>query len=316
MKTHGEIGMALAMILPYLRYLQMHITDLQLLPKALHRFLPKEIHGWIRIGFGFAIFLTGLAILGTQSRGAMLAGVMVVFFLLIKSRQKFRVMFVIALLLPLMLTFMPQKWWDRMETITADQQSMDRSSYKRTVSWGMAMNMASHELTGGGYNCFREHEFDMYSSDTSAVADAHSVFFEVIGEHGWPGFVIFMLLAMTTWFRASRVARQAKHHKSLNWLSDLARMSQVSMAAYATSGLFIGQAYFDLYYAIIAVVTLSEVILVRELKRLEALDGKLSTPAGSGGGRPASSGPASLRPPNPSWKAYGGPQLRPPHRPR
>ena len=309
MKTHGEIGMALAMTLPYLRYLQMHITDLSLLPKPMHRFLPKEIHGGIRIGFGFAIFLTGLAILGTQSRGAMLAGVMVALFLLLKSRQKFRVVFVMALVVPFMLTFMPQSWWDRMDTISADQHSMDRSSYKRTVSWGMAINMANHELTGGGYDSFREHEFDMYSSDTSAVADAHSIYFEVIGEHGWIGFILFMGLAMTTWFRASRVARGAKKHKRLYWLGDLARMSQVSMAAYATSGAFIGQAYFDLYYAIVAIVTLAEFNLARELKRIEATEGNL-TPARPGpqAGRGTRTGPPPRRAPNPSWKAYGGPQ--------
>ena len=39
-------------------------------------------------------------------------------------------------------------------------------------------------------------------------------------------------------------------------MADLARMLQVSVIGYATSGAFLGLAYFDLYYHLIAFVVL------------------------------------------------------------
>ena len=304
MATHGEIGMGMAMTLPYLRYLQLHATNMVLIPKPLRRFLPQQYHRLIRLGFGLSIFLTGLAILGTQSRGAMLAGAMVVAFLILKSRQKFRMIFLLVLIIPLMLTFMPQKWWDRMNTISTDESQLDASSTGRINAWTMAYNLANHQPLGGGYQCFQWGNFAKYAPNPEDLHDAHSIYFEVLAEHGWVGLTLFMALAMMTWFKASKIARRAKRHQSLWWLSDLARMSQVSLAAYAASGAFIGQSYFDLYYAVIAIVVISDLLLTRELKRIEA---------GEQDDKPIETGNKA---PNRSWKAYGSPQLRPLKPPR
>jgi len=301
MSTHGEIGMGMSMVLPLLRYLQLHITDLRLLPKEVRRFMPQRLHKWIKLGFGLSIVLTGLAILGTQSRGAMLAGAMVMMFLIIKSRQKFTMIFAILIAVPLMLTFMPDKWWDRMDSITSEESEMDASASGRVNAWRMGINMASHEFTGGGYNSYRRPEFNMYAPDPLSVHDAHSIYFEVLGEHGWPGFLLYMALALATWFKASKIALRAKKHQSLLWLSDLARMSQVSLAAYATSGLFIGQAYFDFFYVIIAIVVVAESLLTKELKKIAEADDKALRKSHA----------ASA-----SWRAYGAPQLNPARRPQ
>lgn len=301
MSTHGEIGMGMSMVLPLLRYLQLHITDLRLLPKEIRRFMPQHLHKWIKLGFGLSILLTGLAILGTQSRGAMLAGAMVMTFLILKSRQKFTMIFAILIVVPLMLTFMPAKWWNRMDTITADESHMDKSSSGRVNAWMVGIALANNSITGGGYNCYRYPEFVAYAPNPNDVHDAHSIYFEVIGEHGWPGFALYMALALTAWLKASKIARQAKKHPSLLWLSDLARMSQVSLAAYATSGMFIGQAYFDFFYIIVVIIVVAESLLAKELKKIAEADDKALRKSHA----------ASA-----SWRAYGAPQLNPARRPQ
>lgn len=324
MSTHGEIGMGMAMTLPFLRYLQLHATDPRLVPKPLHRFMPLEMRRFIRLGFGAALFLTGVAILGTQSRGAMLAGAMVAAFLLFKSRQKFRILVLLLLAVPVMLTFMPQSWWDRMDTITAEESEMDESASGRVNAWRMAINMASHEVTGGGFNAWRSAEFAQYAPLPFNVHDAHNSFIEVLGEHGWIGLVLFFTMGLLTWLKASKIARVAKKHQSLLWLSDLARMSQVSMVAYTVSGTFIGQAYFDLLYTVVAIITVCDHVLGKELARIEA-DAKAPVsngargprapaPGRQSGQRPGAAGGRLPGPVRPDWKPYGG--LRhPPRRP-
>ncbi len=299
MATHGEIGMGMTMAVPLLRYTQLHITNLSLLPKELRRFMPQQIHRLIQIGFMLAMFLTGLAILGTQSRGAMLSGAMIAIFFIWKSRQKMVMLFLLAIAVPIMLSFMADSWFAHMDTISTEKSEMDRSASQRLNSWEMAATMASHELTGGGYNSFRGMEFAMYAP-YPVVADAHNNFFEVLGEHGWPGLILYVLLGAMTWFKASKIARKSKRHRQLFWLSDLARMCQVSIVAYVASGTFIGQAYFDLFYAIVAIIVLSDHLLERELKKIDQTEADQSS-------APGTATPKLSK----SWKAYGGRRAHP-----
>ena len=69
-----------------------------------------------------------------------------------------------------------------------------------------------------------------------------------MGEHGFIGFTLFMLLAWFTWNTGSRIRRQAGRSVETRWSADLASMLQVSLMGYATAGAFLGLAYFDLYY--------------------------------------------------------------------
>jgi hypothetical protein len=57
-----------------------------------------------------------------------------------------------------------------------------------------------------------------------------------------------------TWMKCRSIIRQAKKDPDLTWARDLAAMIQVSMVAYMTAGAFLGLAYFDYIYHLIAVV--------------------------------------------------------------
>ena len=46
-------------------------------------------------------------------------------------------------------------------------------------------------------------------------------------------------------------------------MSDLAAMLQVSLIGYAASGAFLGLAYFDLYYHLIALIVILRVLLLK-----------------------------------------------------
>jgi hypothetical protein len=54
----------------------------------------------------------------------------------------------------------------------------------------------------------------------------------------------------------------------LLWAYDLASMIQVSLVGYAVAGLFLGLAYFDLYYHLLAVLVITERIMLSELERV------------------------------------------------
>ena len=66
-------------------------------------------------------------------------------------------------------------------------------------------------VTGGGFETFKGDLFEIYAPNPDDVHDAHSIYFEVLGEHGFIGLTLFLLLAFATWRTASWVIGKTKH---------------------------------------------------------------------------------------------------------
>ena len=175
--------------------------------------------------------------------------------LLVKSR-KMALLFLLAVLaIPLALSYMPQTWFERMETIQTYQD--DRSVQGRFDAWEYAYDKAlNRPLIGGGFQVFAGH------------MDAHSIYFEVLGEHGFIGLGLFLLLIIFTWRSGSSIKQQVSGKENLYWSADLASMVQASLVGYAASGAFLGLAYFDLYYHLVAIMVLTKVVVVNELAKI------------------------------------------------
>lgn len=231
---NNEIGLALLMTIPLMRYLQLQVA--------------KRWQWWLLTA---TMFCTVVAVLGTNSRGALVGLVAMSVFLFFKSRKKALVLVVLAIMIPLGLSVMPQSWYERMETIQTYDQ--DASMQGRFEAWRFAYETAlKHPVVGGGY-------FVFYGQ-----TDAHSIYFEVLGEHGFVGLSLFLLLMFLTWRSGSWIRKNASDDPGLRWASDLASMLHVSMIGYAVSGAALGLAYFDLYYHLVAIMVLTRVIVARE----------------------------------------------------
>ena len=159
---------------------------------------------------------------------------------------------------------MPSEWGERMHTIQTYQQ--DGSAMGRINAWKFAYNLASDRLIfGGGFECFRGWLFDQYAPNPDDVHDAHNIFFEVLGEHGFVGLLLYLLLLLFAWRTGSWIVKNAKNNPETKWMSDLASMVQVSIAAYVAGGSFLGLAYFDYYYHLIAILVVTKVMLEKHL---------------------------------------------------
>jgi probable O-glycosylation ligase (exosortase A-associated) len=206
------------------------------------------------------MLLTAIATLGTHSRGALLGLCIVMSFLILKSRRKALLAALAVFLIPLTFVLMPQKWFDRMDTMRDFEQ--DGAAMGRVNAWWFAINLASDRpLLGGGFDCFTDQWFAIYAPNPGDVHDAHSIYFEVLGEQGFVGLFLFLTLAGLTWRSCSKLGRLGKHDPETVWISDLSRMVQVSILGYAITGAFVGLAYFDLYYNLVAIVVVAKLIL-------------------------------------------------------
>jgi probable O-glycosylation ligase (exosortase A-associated) len=239
----NEMGLALIMTIPLLRYLQLTTHN-----------------NWLRIILIVTMVLSAIATVGSQSRGALLGLVAMGGFLWLKSRNKFFTALLAAVAVGIVLAVMPQQWYDRMGTI--QNYETDPSAMGRINAWKMAFNMAKDRPLGGGFDSFHDYTFALYAPNPDDVHDAHSIYFQVLGEHGFGGLAIFLLLGLMTWRTAAWVVARAHRDREKRWLADLAAMIQVSLIGYASAGAFLGLAYFDYYYTLIALVVLCRAVLV------------------------------------------------------
>jgi probable O-glycosylation ligase (exosortase A-associated) len=213
-------------------------------------------HRWLRAGLTFAMLLSGVAILGTQSRGALVGIVAMVLFLLWKSKHRLGLAIFLLVFAPIALSIMPQTWYDRMGTIRNYEE--DASAMGRVNSWYFAFNLArARPLVGGGFETFSPALFARYAPNPTDVHDAHSIYFEILGEHGFVGLGLFLTLGISLWRTCSRTIRFARDDPDMEDLEQLMRMVQVSFVAYAVSGAFLGLAYFDLFYNLLAITVIA-----------------------------------------------------------
>jgi probable O-glycosylation ligase (exosortase A-associated) len=243
---NNEIAIALLMTLPMMY------------------FLRTVSHArWVRLGLLGAMILCAFSVVGTQSRGALLGGLAMAGFLWIKSRHKVWTGVALLVLIPALFAFMPEQWHERMSTIETYQA--DSSAMGRINVWRMALNIANDNPIGGGFELWTRETFDRYSPEKVETHDGHSIYFKVLAEHGWLGLVLFLGIGLLAWRTCSSIVRTVRGRKDLQWFSELARMLQVSVVAYAVGGAFLGLSYFDLYWNIVAIIVTSKVMLDKRI---------------------------------------------------
>ena len=235
---NNEIALAVIMVIPLMRYLQLQMTD-----------------KWHRRLMTLSMILSAIMALGTHSRGALLALIAMTFLIWIRGRQKLVLGVMLVVVGFLALPFMPEHWWARMETIQTYDQ--DASALGRINAWWMAWNLAKDHLFGGGFDIYNATVFSLYAPDPHDVHAAHSIYFQVLGEHGFIGLALFLLLGVVTWITAGKLMKIGKNDASLGWARDLGAMAQASMVGYAVGGAFLSLAYFDLPYNIMLAVILA-----------------------------------------------------------
>ena len=227
----------------------------------------------VRVALIAAFGLCVVAVLGSYSRGAVLSIVAMLGFLWLRSKGKLMTAAVGIAAVLVGLSLMPEKWFDRMETIGGE---LDNSELGRINAWWFAINLANDRpIVGGGFRAFSPEHFLRYAPDGEFFRDAHSIFFEVLGEHGYVGLVLFVLMGLATVWHAWQRERMARRIPELAWAGDLLRASQVSLVGYVVGGLFLGLAYFDLPYAIMALIVATGELVRRTVGTAE---GVISSP--------------------------------------
>jgi len=255
---NNGLALALVVLVPFMYYLYQVSTG---------RFVRLALMG--------SSVLTCFAILGSQSRGAFLALIAMAGFLALKSKRPVLMSFLLLALLATAIAFMPDTWSNRMETIRSFEQ--DSSAMSRIYTWKTLWNLAiDRPFVGGGFRTDNALVFALYGPgrigdyEGSQILVAHSIYFEALGEHGFPGLILYLSLGFLSWRRAGKLARQTRDDPEFGeWVPLLMRMVQVSLTGFSVGGAFLSLTHFDLpYYIVSFVILVDATVRERDKKKL------------------------------------------------
>lgn len=239
---NNALAVALVMTVPILWYLR-----------------SQTQHKMGRRVLAFIALMSIVSAAGSYSRGALLAGAAMLGMLWFKSSKKLATGFGLLIIIPIVFMLMPEQWHDRMSSISSYQS--DGSSLGRLNAWYFAMEIAQRFVTGGGFNVFEPTIFRLYAPDPLDYHVAHSIYFQVMGEHGFIGLFLYLAFIFATWRAASSIARACGKRPDLAWASDLARACQVSMVGFLVGGAFLSLAYYDYFYYLMATLMITKKVI-------------------------------------------------------
>lgn len=245
---NNEIAVAMIMGIPLMNYLRL-ISDKK----------------WVQRGLVTLMLLSAVAALGTQSRGALLALAAMGFVIWLRSEKKMMAGIAVVIVGISLVAFMPSSWEERMSTIS--EYEKDGSAMGRINAWWLAFNIANSRITGAGFEAYTAELFASFAPDPLDIHVAHSIYFSVLGEHGYIGLILFLSLWLSTLGIARRLRNETRDEEELKWLFNLAGMCQVSLVGYAVGGAFLSLAYFDLPYNIMVMLVVCKAWLMAYRKR-------------------------------------------------
>ena len=163
--------------------------------------------------------------------------------------------------------FLPSSFTERMGTIGSYQG--DESASTRLAVWKWTLDYVKEKPLGGGFDAYLGNSFtyntrvetsegNSTSVSTQQVTDEgrafHSAYFEMLGEQGWPGLVLWLtfhalgLLNMETIRRRFRKSDNAVEMRQ----GQLANALQQAHIVYMVGALFTGVAFQSFIYMIAA----------------------------------------------------------------
>lgn len=268
----NDLALALAMLLPICFYI-------------LSEYGGK--HPALKLGLTGLISLIIISIIGTNSRGGLVAMLSVGTYIFLKSERRLLFAFLILGFAVILVGFIPEQWYARMSTIGT--ASADSSFMGRVVAWKLSFILAmQHPFVGGGFKAlehfpvwtalsqdFFQYPF-FYAGDEPPNPyrsfAAHSIYFQVLGDHGFIGLAIFIAILIFAFTEAGQIATAARKSGCAEWLERLAIALRLSVFAYAIGGVALSFAYFDFIYAIIAIIQVLKIrVLPDEIARAKKM---------------------------------------------
>jgi len=264
--ANNTMGLALAMNVPLLVYL-----------------LSVEDNKWMRRLVWLMLLCSYPATIGTFSRGAWMALAAVTGVLVLKSKHKFILMGVAAVLLLIGASLIPllasSRLIERAQTFESIQD--DGSAQQRFGSWEFCTRVGlANPVIGLGFDYYSLKVYEEYYPEYverwglqqwhGKAWSCHSMWVTVLGEHGVLAFALWIGVLVSCFMKLQRIRAVGGSRSELSWYVPWADALQASLLGYSVAGTFLDVAYFDIYYQLVAVIIILNERQTEESAQLQA----------------------------------------------
>lgn len=264
--ANNALGLALAMNVPLLVYL-----------------LGVEENKWMRRLVWLMLLCSYPATIGTFSRGAWVALAAVTGVIILRSKHRFIVMGVFAILLMIGVSLFPllasSRLTERAQTFENIQD--DGSAQQRFGSWEFCARVGlGNPVFGLGFDYYSLKVYEEYYPEyverwgmerwKGKAWSCHSMWMTVLGEHGVLAFALWIGLLVSCFMKLQRIKAVGRSRSELSWYVPWAEAIQASFLGFIVAGTFLDMAYFEVYYQLVAVIVILSALQKEESSQLQA----------------------------------------------
>lgn len=238
----------------------------------------------VRVYAACLIFACLLIPVGTQARTGIVCIAVLGILLLRYVRHRMLYLGAVALVGLAAVPFLPSSFTTRADTIK--NYKADESASTRLAVWAWTWEYVKEHPLGGGFDVYRQNRirYDMEQrgdpnapvpEDLPAVREIvdegrafHSSYFEMLGEQGFPGLLMWLIIHLGGVWRMEVISRlyRKRNRPDEAWVAPLATALQNSQIVYLVGSLFVGIAFQTFFYMLIALQISFDTYLARRRK--------------------------------------------------
>ncbi|MET3762885.1 putative O-glycosylation ligase, exosortase A system-associated [Sphingomonas sp. UYEF23] len=221
---------------------------------------------WKVKSFCYALVFSCLLIpVGTSTRTGLLCIGLVAVLMLRDAKRKVLYLCLLGVAGMIAVPFLPSSFTNRMSTIRTYKG--DESASTRLAVWGWTWDYAKEHPMGGGFEMYRQNKirYDTERVEGTAANSTvdrhltvdqarafHSAYFEMLGEQGFPGLILWLSISLIGIFRMEVLRhRYRKAAADMAWVTPLAGALQSAHIVYLLGAAFIGIAFQPFVYMLI-----------------------------------------------------------------
>ena len=203
------------------------------------------------------VFACLLMPIGTEARTGLVCIAVLGILMLRDVKRRIVYMTGAAFLCAASIPFLPDSFTGRMSTIQGYEA--DQSANTRLAVWGWTWTYAKEHPLGGGFGAYRQNKIQVRTVATETSGGVatitartemdqgrayHSSYFEMLGEQGFPGLILFLLIHGAGLVRMEIIRRRYRRAEGDEaWIAPLATSLQHFQIIYLVGSIFVGIAY-------------------------------------------------------------------------
>jgi len=236
----------------------------------LYRTSTKKIKKWIWLGITIILLLS---IIGTQSRGGTLGLVAIAIYLWLTSKKKIFGLILLSIGFIVVIFIASNEYMGRMQTIT--EYENDSSAQQRLMAWGAGFRMAlDNPVTGIGAGGYASAYGQLYRPPGYGPRDlkwsnAHSIYFLLLGELGFPGLIMLLLFIFWNIYKNHQNIHVVEQLDTSNILKrELFLTINASIIGFAVGGAFLTASYYPHLYVIVGLSAATDILVGKNQNNL------------------------------------------------